>query len=97
MALVICLVGASVALAASILLRGAAMGFAGILVSMTVRTGFPIVVLTLIHLQDGLRKQPAVVYYFLFFYLLALMIETPLSLPGPSRSLQRHETPPHSQ
>ena len=96
LAVVVCLVGASVALAASVLLRGAAMGFAGLLVSMTVRTGFPIALLVLIHLQDGLRKQPTLVYYFLFFYFLALMIETPLSLPVPDRPPQRRETPPQS-
>lgn len=96
LALVVCLTGAGVALAASVLLRGAAFGLAGIFVSMTVRTGFPIVLLAIVHLMGGLRNHPSLVYYFLFFYLLALAIETPLSLPSPDRSTQRPETPPHS-
>ena len=96
LAAVVCLVGAVLALAASHLLRGPSLGAVGILVSMAVRTGLPIVLLALIHLEGGLRNQPRLVYYFLFFYLLALVIETPLSLPSPDRSNQRSATSPHT-
>jgi len=96
LAAAVCLTGAILALAASHLLQGPALGLAGILVSMLVRTGLPIVLLASIHLMGGLCNWPRLVYYFLFFYLLALVIETPLSLPSPDRSNQRGATPPHT-
>jgi len=80
----VCLIGTALALAASHLLlsRGPVYGLVGFLVSITLRTGLPIVLLMVVHLQDGLQNRVSIVYYLLFFYLFALTIETFLSLPS---------------
>ncbi len=82
----VCLASAAIALLISQWLRDPANGLAGILLPMAVRTGLPLLLATLIRIGGGGLVEAGLVYYLVGFYLLALAVEVPMSLPSIERS-----------
>jgi len=83
-ALALCLLPFAAALAVSHWARQSHRVLVGMVLAMTLRTGFPLVLLIALHHHGGLDRD-GLLYYVLTFYFVALLIETPLSL---SRSVQ---------
>jgi hypothetical protein len=81
---VVCLASAAAALAISHVYRRPEEAFKGMALAMAVRMGVPLLLLIGIHLTAGLQDR-IVSYYFVMFYLAALVIEVPLSLPATGR------------
>jgi hypothetical protein len=78
----VCLVGALGALVASDHFRGPSRALYAMACSMALRSGLPLVLATALLLQKGDLFKAGGVHYLLVFYLAALAVETPLSLPG---------------
>ncbi len=83
----VCLIGAVGALIASDHFRGPACALHGLACSMAARTGLPLLLVLVLGLQQGSLVKAGAVYYVLVFYLVAMAVEIPLSLP--SHSLRR--------
>ncbi len=81
MAAVVCLVGAAAALAIGELSEPSAGPLVGLLLAMAVRSGFPLLFAVMMQLHGGVLKATGLVYHVVLFYLLALAVEVPLSLP----------------
>jgi len=78
----VCLLGAVGALLLNARCRGPSRALHGVVCSMAVRTGLPLVLAIALRFQEGALFKAGGVYYLLVFYLAALAIETPLSLPA---------------
>jgi len=76
----VCLCAAALALALSERWRSPSRAMVGMLLSMTIRTGLPLLAALGLHLRGGLDKA-GTVYYLLMFYLVGLGVETALGLP----------------
>ena len=85
-AAVFCLVGATIALMASHLLRGPKNALAALLAGMAARMGVPLAFGLAIHLQGGPLAKAGLLYYLLIFYPITLATETALSLPSTTAS-----------
>jgi hypothetical protein len=68
-------------------LLGPARALQGLLLSIALRTGAPLLFLLSVQICVGVKAYPTLVYSFLFVYLVALAIETPLSLPAKGKSV----------
>lgn len=77
----ICLVPSLTALTISSVLRGPQNALAGLLLAMFARTGVPLLLALLIFRRGPLADAGAI-YYLIVFYLVALGLETWLSLPA---------------
>jgi hypothetical protein len=84
----VCLASAAVALLMSHSLRYAAGGVAGVLLPMIVRTGLPLVLILIVRVRGQVLVEAGFVYYLVGFYLLALAVEVPMSLPVAAKSQQ---------
>lgn len=82
----VCLASAAAALLISQRLRDPANGLAGILLPMATRTGVPLLLAMLIRFRGGGLVEAGLLYYLVGFYLLALAVEVPMSLPCIERS-----------
>jgi hypothetical protein len=87
-----CLVSATAAMILSYCLQTPATAMAAALLSMAVRTGLPLIVALVVRLGGPSLVEAGFVYYLLVFYVLALAIEVPLSLPRMERSRPYSET-----
>jgi hypothetical protein len=83
----VCLASAGAALLLSHSLRDPASGVAGVLLPMMVRTGLPLLLAIIIRIRGQGLVEAGLVYYLVGFYLLALAVEIPMSLPSLQRSL----------
>ena len=79
LALVVCWAAAAAALAVTQRFRSPALALHAMLLSMAVRTGGPLCFLAMIHLH-GWWGEPELVCACMFFYLVGLAVEVPLSL-----------------
>ena len=84
----VCLASAAVALTMNQLLGRAANGLAGILLPMAVRTGLPLLLALFVRMRGQGLVEAGFIYYLVGFYLLALAVETVLSLPRAARPPQ---------
>jgi hypothetical protein len=91
----ICLFSSFLALMISWQLGSAARGMGGILLSTTLRTFLPLILALIVRLRAEGLVEAGFLYYLVGFYLLALAVETPLSLP-PGVQLPQH-TPEKTQ
>ncbi len=76
-----CFVSATAALILSRSLSDPQYGSTGILLPMAVRTGIPLMLALVIRLRGQGLVDGGFVYYLVGFYLLALAVEVPMSLP----------------
>jgi hypothetical protein len=81
LAAVVCLTGAAAALAIGELSGALAGPLVGLLLAMGMRTGVPLLFVVVLQLTGGVLKGAGLVYYVVLFYVLALGVEVPLSLP----------------
>jgi hypothetical protein len=81
MAAAVCLAAAAAALAIGELSELSSGPMVGLLLAMAVRSGFPLLFAVVVHLHGGVLKAAGLVYDVVLFYLLALAVEVPLSLP----------------
>lgn len=81
LAAAVCTVSAAAALVISSQLSGTMHGMAGVLLPMAARTGAPLIVAALVRLKGPGLVEAGFVYYLIGFYLLALAVEMPISLP----------------
>ena len=77
----VCLASASAALLMSRWLHNPANGVAGMLLPMVARTGLPLLLALIVRLRGQGLVEAGLVYYLVGFYLLALAVEVPMSLP----------------
>jgi hypothetical protein len=84
----VCLASAAAALVISHLLRAPAKGVAAILLPMAVRTGLPLLVVLIVRSGGQGLVEAGLAYYLMGFYLLALAVEIPMSLPRAARPRQ---------
>jgi len=77
---VVCLGGAIGALLLSGHFRGPTGALTGLLLSIIVRTGLPLLLAIFLCFQPGALAKAGGVYYLVVFYVLMLGVETPLSL-----------------
>jgi hypothetical protein len=85
-AALVCAAAAAAALAVSELSRISAGPLVGLLASIGIRMGVPLLFVLAIQLHGGVLTRAGVVYYVVLFYLLALVVEVPLSIaPGHNR------------
>jgi hypothetical protein len=84
----VCLASAAAALLISAWLGTAANGAAAMVLPMMVRAGLPLVLAVLVRLRGRGLVEASFVYYLIGFYLLALMVELPMSLPRTVESKQ---------
>jgi hypothetical protein len=84
----VCLASAVAALLMSHLLRGPANGVAAMLLPMVVRTGLPLLLVLIVRSGGQGLVEAGFVYYLMGFYLLALAVEIPMSLPRATRPRQ---------
>jgi hypothetical protein len=77
----VCLIGADLALGISALFHGPRHVWGSLLGSMAARSGAPLIVGVGVHLYGGPLAEAGFLYYLLVFYLVALAVETYLSLP----------------
>ena len=87
----VCLASAAVALLISQRLRDPASGLAGVLLPMAARTGVPLLLAVFGRIAGGGLVEAGLVYYLVAFYMLALAIEVPMSLPCIERSRRGSE------
>ncbi len=80
----ICWVGSALALVVAQLLRGPNLALQCMLFSLVLRTGIPLGFAVVVQ-TSGLLTRAGLVYYLLFFYLVALGVEVLLSLPEITR------------
>jgi hypothetical protein len=81
----VCLLASALALAVSTLLRQPALALYGLLLAMAARTGIPLFCALAVRLQGTALLERGFFYYLVVFYLFALAVETPLSLPRGGR------------
>ena len=77
----VCLLASALALALSTLLRQPVLAFYGLVLAMAVRTGIPLLCALVIRVHETPLLERGFFYYLVVFYLVALGIETSLSLP----------------
>ena len=77
----VCWAGATLALVASHLMRGANAALYGLLFGMALRMGVPMIAALVVYVRRGTLADAGVLYYLLVFYPLTLGVETALSLP----------------
>ena len=80
------LMSAAVALLFTHLLYGPASGVVGIMLAMLVRMGLPVSLALIVRIRGQGLVEAGLVYYLVGFYLLALLVETPMSLPQTTQS-----------
>ena len=85
----VCLASAATALATSHWVGGLVNGVAGMLLPMMVRTAPPLLLAMIVRLRGPGLVEAGFVYYLVGFYLLALAVEVPMSLPHGEQSLGR--------
>jgi hypothetical protein len=77
----LCLTGATAALAISHLLRGPHFALEAMLAGILARMGIPLAVALAIHLHRGPLAEAGLLYYLLVFYPVTLAIEIALTMP----------------
>jgi hypothetical protein len=77
----VCLAAFSMALALSHVLRDPALATAAVVLAMATRTGIPLLFALATRLHGGVCWEAGAIYYLMVFYLAALAVELPLSLP----------------
>jgi hypothetical protein len=77
----VCLLASALALAASGAFRQPLLAPYGMLVAMAVRTGIPLIFALAVRLHANVTFERSLICYLMVFYLAALGIEIPLSLP----------------
>ena len=82
LAAAVCGGGSAAALAVSQRWRGPVWGWYGLLGAMALRTGAPLVFVVIVRLFGGVLDQVGFIYYIVLFYLTALALEVPLSIPN---------------
>jgi hypothetical protein len=85
----VCLVSAAAALLMSHWLRDPANGLAGVLLPMVARTGLPLLLALIARTGGQGLVESGLVYYLVGFYVLAMAVEIPMSLPRTVRRRQR--------
>ena len=86
----VCLASAAAALVMSAWLRTIANGPALMLLPMMIRAGLPLFLAVIVRMRGRGLVEANFVYYLIGFYLLALLIELPMSLPRTADA--RHAT-----
>lgn len=81
----VCWASAAGAMLVSRCLQSLGATVAGILLPMALRTGVPLLLALVIRLRGPGLVSAGLVYYLLAFYLVALAVEVPLSLPRAGR------------
>ena len=89
----ICWGSASGAMLMSRYLQSLGATLAVILVPMALRTGVPLLLALAIRLRGQGLVDAGLVYYLLVFYLVAMAVEVPLSLPRAGRASRRPGEP----
>jgi len=77
----VCRAAAAAALAIGELAGLSAGSIVGLLSAMALRTGVPLLFAIMMQFHGGVLKGAVLVYYVVLFYLAALAVEVPLSLP----------------
>ncbi len=89
LAAVLCLAGASAAMAVCHLLRKPRQALASLFFGTILRLGIPLAPGLIFHLHGGLLAEAGLLYYLLLFYPLTLAAGTILSLPAVPRATPR--------
>jgi hypothetical protein len=77
----VCWLGSAIALAISSAFRHPLLAFYGLGLAMMVRTGLPLAFALMIRLLGNIPFERSLIGYLMVFYLVAMAIEIPLSLP----------------